>query len=46
MQQVEFTLTRDHIALCDLLKLTGVADRLRRVPRTSPQRWRSSALTN
>ena len=26
MQQVEFTLTRDHIALCDLLKLTGVAD--------------------
>ncbi|MFO1380221.1 MAG: RNA-binding S4 domain-containing protein [Chitinivorax sp.] len=26
MQQVEFVLTRDHVALCDLLKLTGVAD--------------------
>lgn len=26
MQQVEFALTRDHVALCDLLKLTGVAD--------------------
>lgn len=26
MQQIEFTLTREHIALCDLLKLAGVAD--------------------
>lgn len=26
MQQVEFVLTREHVALCDLLKLAGVAD--------------------
>lgn len=26
MQQMEFVLTRDHVALCDLLKLAGVAD--------------------
>lgn len=26
MQTIEFKLTREHIALCDLLKLSGVAD--------------------
>lgn len=26
MQEIEFNLTREHIALNDLLKLTGVAD--------------------
>ena len=26
MQIISFRLTREHIALCDLLKLTGVAD--------------------
>jgi len=26
MQQMDFPLTREHIALCDLLKLAGVAD--------------------
>jgi len=26
MQNVTFELTKEHIALCDLLKLTGIAD--------------------